>query len=188
MRNRTVSAHAAKPFPSRGMRNPARRAGWFLSAAMAGLLVSLSACADNDKVSTNYSVVNHTDIGVVDITVNHTGGILAAHPLGQSGRACCVTVPKRWQPALKVTIGWQDDSTEVLDSEGKPMKNDGRYVLIRGQKYSRSVPIQEYQPDKLGTMYIHILPDRNVTVTVSTLAPFHPDYLPKNPTQRHRQS
>lgn len=187
MRNRTVITHAAKSLSSWTQRRPARWAGWLLSTTIAGLLVALSACADNDKVSTNYSVVNHTDIGVVDITVNHTGGILAAHPLGESGQACCVTVPRKWRPDLKVTIGWQDDSTKQLDNDGKPMKNDGRYVLIPGQKYSRTVPIQEYQPDKLGTLYIHILPDRNVTVTVSMLAPFHPDYLPKNPTQRHRQ-
>ncbi len=187
MGNSTVSAHAARPFPSRRPRSPVRRAGWFLSTTTAGLLVALSACADNDKVSTNYSVVNHTDAWVLEVTVNDRGGILGASPLGESGDACCVTVPKRWRPDLQVTIGWQDDSTKKLDSDGKPMKNDGRYVLIPGQKYSRTVPIQEYQPDNLGTLYIHILPDRNVTVTVSMRTPSNPDYLPKNPSQRPRQ-
>jgi hypothetical protein len=182
-----MTTQAAKPFPSRGLRNQARRAGWFFSAVMAGLLVALSACSADDKVSTNYMVVNHTNVWVLDVMVNDRGGILGASPLGQSGRACCVTVPKKWRPDLQVIIGWQDDSTKQIDSDGKPMKNDGRYVLIPGQKYSRTVPIQEYQPDKLGTLYIHILPDRSVTVTVSMLAPFHPDYLPKNPLQGPRQ-
>ena len=182
-----MSTQAARTFPSRTPRSPARRAGWFLSITTAGLMVALSACADDDKVSTNYMVVNHTDIGVVDITVNHTGGILGAYPLGQSGDACCVTVPKKWRPDLKVTVGWQDDSIKKLDSEGKPMKNDGRYVLIPGQKYSRTVPIQQYQSNNIGGLFIHILPDRNVIVTVSMLMPSHPDYLPKNPLQGPRQ-
>ena len=182
-----MSTQAARTFPSRTPRSPARRAGWFLFVTMTGLLVALSACADDDKVSPNYSVVNHTNAWVLDVTVNDRGGILGASPLGESGQACCVTIPKKWRPDLQVTIGWQDDSTKQLDSDGKPVKNDGRYVLIPGQKYSRTVPIQEYEPDKLGTLYIHILPDRNVIVTVSMLAPFHPDYLPNNPTQGPRQ-
>lgn len=153
-----------------------------------GVLVgALSACAKDDKVSTNYTVVNHTRGGVVYITVDQQGGILGAGPHSQSGDACCVTIPKQWRPDFRVTIGWQDDSTEQLDADGKPILRDGRPVLVPGEKYLRTVPIEEYASNNLGTMKIHILPDKNVIVVVSLLAPFHPDYLPKNPLQGPRQ-
>lgn len=157
-------------------------------ALLAGLFMAaaLSACAEHEKVSTNYMVINHTDAWVIDVTVNKQGGVLIAGALGQSGRACCVTLPKAWRPDLRVTIGWRDDSAEQLDASGKPIMHDGKPVLIRGQSYSRTAPIQEYSRDQLGTMYIHILPDKNVIVVTSMLTPGHPEYLPKNPLQRQR--
>ena len=151
------------------------------------MLAALPACAGEDKVSTGYMVVNHTNGGIVYVTVNQQGGILGAYPLSGSGDACCVTIPVRWRSDLKVTIGWQDDSTEKLDAAGRVVLRDGKPVLIPGQKYLRTVPIEEYQASNLGTMKIHILPDKNVVVTVSMLMPHHPSYLPKNPTQRPRQ-
>jgi hypothetical protein len=159
---------------------------WCLRVGVA-LLVALSACAEDDKVSTNYMLVNHTDGGIVEVTVNRRGGVLEAAPLGESGRACCVTIPKHWRPELRVTIGWDDDSTEQLDAAGKPVLRDGKPVLIPGQRYTRTVPIQEYKRESLGEMYIHIFPDKSVVVTVSFITPSHPDYLPKNPSQRPRK-
>jgi Protein of unknown function (DUF3304) len=155
-----------------------------LTCAAVGLL---SGCGEEQKISVGYRVVNHTNGGVVYITVNQQGGILVADPLGGSGDACCVSIPRQWRPELQVTVGWQDDSTKQLDAAGKPVMRDGKHVLNPGQKYSRTVPIQEYKPNNLGTMNLHILPDKNVIAAVSMLMPTHPDYLPKNPLQRPRQ-
>jgi hypothetical protein len=147
----------------------------------------VSACAEEDKVSTNYMLVNHTNGGIVEVTVNQRGGVLVADPFNGSGSACCVTIPKRWRPELNVTIGWDDDSTEQIDAAGKPILRDGKPVLIPGRRYTRTVPIQEYKRDDLGEMYIHILPDKSVIVKVSFITPSHPNYLPKNPLQRPRR-
>jgi hypothetical protein len=158
-----------------------------LIALVCAAIGLLSGCGEEQKISVGYRVVNHTNGGVVYITVNQQGGILVADPLGESGDACCVSIPRQWRPELQVTVGWQDDSTKQLDAAGKPVMRDGKPVLVPGQKYTRTVPIQEYKPNNLGTMNFHILPDKSVIATVSMLTPTHPDYLPKNPLQRPRQ-
>jgi hypothetical protein len=152
-----------------------------IACAFVGLL---SACGEEKKVSVGYEAVNHTDVWIHEVTVDGRGGVLAAESKGGSGTACCVSIPQRWRPDLLVTIGWQDDSTKKLDGAGKPIIHDGKPVLIEGQKYSRTVAIQEYKESDVGSLKIHILENRDVVLKVSMLSPFHPDYRPANPMQR----
>jgi Protein of unknown function (DUF3304) len=194
VKDRVVNAHALMPTNVLGHRismmvrvSIVRFLSFALIASACAGAGLLSGCSEEEKISVGYRVVNHTDVGVVYITVDQQGGVLGANPRGESGDACCVNIPSQWRPELRVTVGWQDDSTEQLDAAGKPVMRDGKHVLIPGQKYSRTVPIQEYKPNNVGAMNLHILPDKNVIATVSMLTPTHPDYLPKNPLQRPRQ-
>lgn len=147
------------------------------------LLIALAGCARKDEVFVNYQVINHTDAWVVEVTINQTGGILVAEGRGASGRACCVSVPRRWSQDLSITVGWRDDSVVARDDQGKPLLIDGRPVSRSGTQYTRTVAIEPYPEKDFGALYLHILPDRSVVAKVSLLTPAHPDYRPKNPTQ-----
>lgn len=147
----------------------------------------VSACSADDKVPVGYMFVNHTNNGIVYMTVNGQGGVLVAAPLGESGTACCAVVPKKWRPDLRVTIGWQEDSNVKKDEKGRDVVHDGVPVRIEGAKHSRTVSIPEYKESDLGDLVAHVMPGNEVVVKISMQGPSHPDYRPRNPTQRPRQ-
>jgi len=84
---------------------------------------------------------------------------------GQPGGSyCCVMLPKYWKPGLTFELYW--DYTE--QSKGSPPPQKMR------------VEVEEYKPDRLGLLHIHVYPNHRVRAIANNRgfgSPFYP--LPK---------
>lgn len=122
------------------------------------LAFSLIACSDKRGVNMDLTGLNYTNAWISTFSVNgyHGGGI---SPNGGGGSfVCCVTVPRKWQPGMKVTVRWTND--DRVDTGWK----------------ERVVPVPEYTENDLGGFFVHFYPDDSVKVLVSTKMEGHPDY------------
>jgi hypothetical protein len=156
--------------------------GW-LTALLASAL--LTGCFEEEKVSLSYLGVNHTDRPIVSVAINDEGGILNVSAQGGGGKmVCCVTLPRKWHPGLKVKIAWQEDGHWLLDEHGKPVIRDGVKVLVEEPWQSQTVDVPEYGEHDLSHFDIHFLPGGKVQVKASFLYPWHPDYRPAYPVQK----
>jgi hypothetical protein len=146
--------------------------------ACLAFLLGLGGCFGEEKVEVSYVAFNRTSEPVMFITVNGTGGILYANPMGESSDLCCVVLPKHWRPELRITVGWQADDIPVLDEKGRRVIRDGKSVLRQPPRKSVTVPIREYPPEETGNVFIHFLPGDKVEVVRSRVYPRHPLYEP----------
>src|SRR5258708_7387285 len=101
-------------------KNSATRRPWFAAVftAIAVLLTIplLTACLEEETVTLSYLAVNHTAHSVVSFTINGEGGVLNSPPFGGGGKTvCCVILPAKWRPGLKVTIRWENDGDWLKD-------------------------------------------------------------------------
>ena len=87
---------------------------------------------------------------------------------------CCVVIPQHWHPGLKATIKWQMDGDWVRDSQGVPIIENGKNVLIQGPWKQKIVDIPEYK--ERGDFMINFFPNDEVKVLVTNVGPGHPNY------------
>ena len=133
-------------------------------------LTLLTACFEEADGAVSYLAVNHTDRSIVSITVNGEGGILGAPAQGGGGEMCCVTLPSKWRPGLKVTIGWENDGDWLLDARGEEVIRDGKRVYVPLPWKTRTVDVPEYKgEDAGGRLHIHFLPNDEVKVLRSVM-------------------
>jgi Protein of unknown function (DUF3304) len=98
---------------------------------------------------------NHTDVGVEEFYVDDHWGGNSYPQTGGGSSLCCVTIPRRWHPDLKVTIKWQ-----------KAYDNNW---------YNQQVSIQKY--DEPGELQVHFLDKDEVRVVITNWdlrSPNHP--------------
>ena len=159
-----------------------------LIAAAIVLCLPLSACLEEETIGLSYQAVNHTDQWVSSFLINGEGGVINVPPQGGGGATtCCVTLPRRWNPDMKVTIKWQGGGKWLTDADGKEVIRDGRQVLVEDPWIERTVPVPEYTAQDLGHFTVHFMPNNQVQVKVSVLYPEHPDYLPAYPKPGAKQ-
>jgi hypothetical protein len=82
---------------------------------------------------------------------------------GGGSATCCLDVPKKWKPGMKMTVYWKygTDSDEAAP-------------------HSAVVDIPEYAPNRNGRVHVHFYPDDKVRVVVTRYYLGHPYYpLPK---------
>jgi Protein of unknown function (DUF3304) len=152
---------------------------WILRLSGVGLLALLplallTGCFEEEKTGVGYVVVNHTFEGVVDVTVNGEGGIAAAYPRGTSGNVCCITLPVKWKPGVTVTFAWEDGGRWLLDDKGKEVIRDGKTVLVRGPRKSKTITVPQY--DKPEDMWIHFFDNDEIKLVFSKYGPGHPKH------------
>ncbi|MBU0918213.1 DUF3304 domain-containing protein [Aquabacterium parvum] len=177
--------HSGRPTASRATRDWTTAA---LSATALLLCLPLSACFEEETVALSYLGVNHTDQWVSSFLINGEGGVINVSPQGGGGKtACCVVLPRRWRPNLKVTIKWQGGGKWLTDANGKEVLRDGQQVLVEDPWIERTETVPEYTEKDLAHFDVHFLPDDQVRVKVSFYYPEHADYRPAYPTQRSSQ-
>jgi hypothetical protein len=119
---------------------------------------ALLACSDTSDASIELSGLNYTDAWITEFLVNgyHGHGI---SPNGGGGKfVCCVTIPRKWHPGMKVTIRWTaDDRVPDLWKE-------------------RVVVVPEYTEQDIGNFAVHFYPDDSVKVLVTVKIEGHPTY------------
>jgi hypothetical protein len=136
-----------------------------LQACMLTFMLSLTACGASSKQAeelegTSYLGVNNTDKSIVSIIVNGEGGISHVDSQNIGGEDCCVYLPRKWHPGIKVTIKWQEDADYLLDSNGKPIIKNGKEVLVYKPYKTKTVEVGKYEGrDEEGMLYIFFYPN-----------------------------
>ena len=158
----------------------------FLASVLAA---PLSACSQDDTVAVGYKGYNHTAIPIDSVIINGQGGVLNVSAYGGGhGDVCCVLLPSRWRPGLKVIIKWQRGGHWVRDQKGQIVEKEGHRQFIEGEWKERIVDVPEYNGgDQTGQFRIHFFPNDDVKVTVLPYGPGHKDYpypYPKDPKEK----
>jgi len=129
--------------------------------------------ADDEMIGLAISGVDHfpEHLSIQEFWVNGTSGAQAGD--GSRG-VCCVTVPRKWRPGLKVTVHWG-----VLNWRDRA-----------ADEYETVVEVEPY--GELDRLYVHFLPDGSVRAIVSSEGPGSPTYIGphaliprKNPWDRY---
>lgn len=152
-----------------------------------GVAVLLLACGKelpkNEASASTISGFNYSSEGIQEYYVNGAwgGGISIG---GGYGTVCCVNLPERWSPDLKVTIGWRRSDCGQRGPENTrcpPLPLD----FQMGQKppewkyrtLKKEVLIEPF--DKGDTVQVFFLPDDEVKVYVTAFDPEHKDHPAK---------
>ncbi len=99
-------------------------------------------------------------LSIYYFTVNEgMGPNLAAQRGG--GETCCVSIPRKWRPGIKLKIKWEYDKR----SEDSTPLPPAQAVEVDLPKY-----------EKPGKMQVHFYDDHKVKVVVSNCSPEHPFY------------
>jgi hypothetical protein len=150
-----------------------------------GLLTTFlitSSLAEEETVTLDYLAVNHTAHSVVSFTINGEGGVLNSPPFGGGGKTvCCVTLPAKWRPGLKVTIRWENDGDWLMDEQGREVIRDGKRVYVPLPPKERTVELAPYTAHDLQHFDVHFMPGDEVIAKPSYYYPWHPEYQPRYP-------
>ena len=120
------------------------------SSKPAGVTVSVDAV--------NYMHDWEVKYTLTDLRTNEPVGGAIVGPLeGPGGKGCCVTLPQRWQPGIKLRVEWG-----VADKE------------VRPEKYQRDLELPRYETP--GDVYVLFYPAQQVEVRVSAVEPGQPGW------------
>ena len=120
------------------------------SSKPAGVTVSVDAV--------NYMHDWEVKYTLIDLRTNEPVGGAIVGPLeGPGGKGCCVTLPQRWQPGIKLRVEWG-----VADKE------------VRPEKYQRDLELPRYEAP--GDVYVLFYPAQQVEVRVSAVEPGQPGW------------
>ena len=152
---------------------------------MGGGIVSLvllgCVSAENKMVAGNIAAINHVEGTAINwFSVNG----YRAH--GGGGSSCCIILPVKWRPGLKVDVEWEVDSDPYAYSKWPPLGSDGYRVEQIKHKanyrhYRATVNVPEWPEKKLCSMNVHFLTCKRVEVTTSCSTYGQPDYPVKEP-------
>jgi hypothetical protein len=139
--------------------------GWLLAGALT-LAVTLTRCGDDEMLSTGITGYSHmpdsTGWSIGGFSVDgHIGA--NASPEGGAGNSCCISLPAKWHPGMKVKIDWSYD-VRVSEPRTPPPPQEAE------------VEIPEYTPENSGNVQVHFYPDHRVKVVVSRYGIRHPRY------------
>lgn len=122
------------------------------------LTFTFAACSETNNVSLELSGLNYTNKWITMFAVDDYGGH-GISPNGGGGKfVCCITIPRRWHPGMKVTVRWTGDE-RIPDSWKE-----------------RVVEVPRYTKEDMGTFAVHFYPDDTVKVLVTSKIEGHPDY------------
>ncbi len=141
---------------------------WLLAGVLAlALAVTLTTCGNDDEtLPTGITGYNHMPrvIGwsISGFSVDGHSGANAS-PEGGAGNSCCISLPRKWHPGMKVNVDWSYD-VRVSDPRTPPPPQEAE------------VEIPEYTPENSGDVQVHFYPDHRVKVVVSRYGIQHPRY------------
>jgi hypothetical protein len=81
---------------------------------------------------------------------------------GGGSEVCCITLPTKWDPALRVDIRWEVD--HIIRSHDAKLQDSAEMKGI----YQAQVPVEKYS--KIGDLYIHFFPNGRVRAVVSSIS------------------
>ncbi|HEF4762989.1 TPA: DUF3304 domain-containing protein [Pseudomonas putida] len=140
-----------------------------------GLALVGCSTADNEMAGGNIQAINHTLNNINWLSVN---GYRAD---GGGGRSCCIVMPIKWRPGLKVNIEWEVDPEPFAKIKRKATGygfDDVAWAAheAKFQRHKTTVDIPEWPGTKSCDLKVHFLTCNQVKVTTSCRAPSAPDY------------
>ena len=149
---------------------------------LCGLLgFTLLGCTfdENKMVAGNIAAINHVEGTAINwFSVNG----YRAH--GGGGSSCCIILPVKWRPGLKVDVEWEVDPNS--DASTPPLGTEEFKVFMVKHKsnyrrYSAVVDVPEWPEKKSCSLNVHFLTCKRVEVTTSCSTYGQPDYPVKEP-------
>ncbi|WP_083941138.1 DUF3304 domain-containing protein [Pseudoduganella violaceinigra] len=148
-----------------------------MKALCAFSLVLLTGCSappamDDSTYGASVGIVNHTGNFIYSASANGGGGHMEAWGAG-GPNVCCVMIPRKWYPGMKVPVRWD-------------MPEGSKHIYKE-----KIVEVEQYDDDDGGSLYIHIFPNGEVRLVVSRYAGWsskHPIPAPVNPDSKAGQS
>jgi hypothetical protein len=149
---------------------------------LCGLLgATLLGCTfdENKMVAGNIAAINHVEGAAINwFSVNG----YRAH--GGGGSSCCIIMPVKWRPGLKVDVEWEVDPNS--DASTPPLGTEEFKVFMVKHKsnyrrYSAVVDVPEWPEKKSCSLNVHFLTCKRVEVTTSCSTYGQPDYPVKEP-------
>ncbi|MBP7566318.1 MAG: DUF3304 domain-containing protein [Burkholderiaceae bacterium] len=134
-------------------------------AAAVALALLLAGCSREATLGAKITGYNHTtDQSLYYYTVNGNMGS-SLLPGGGGGKfSCCVEIPQRWKPGIKVKVRWIYADGAALPPEPPP--------------HTAEIELPPYQPGDIGSVQVHFYPDQKIRVLVAKIGLGHPDYPP----------
>jgi hypothetical protein len=130
----------------------------FLSLLLALFLLPAVAGCEEDKTAIKFGGYDHNeDVWVAGFTIDDKVGS------GIGGFSCCVVIPRKWRPGLKVKISWSYIKNSVNQNPPPPQE--------------AVVEIQEYNRKDIGHLDVHFYPGHKVKAIVTLYglrSPFYP--------------
>ncbi|WP_442962218.1 DUF3304 domain-containing protein [Pseudomonas sp. AF03-9] len=151
----------------------------FVGCGLAVLMLLGCAFTENKMVAGNIAAINHVEGTAINwFSVNG----YRAH--GGGGSSCCIILPVKWRPGLKVDVEWEVDpnnnaATPPLGTEefkAFMVKHKSNY-----RRYSASVDVPEWSEKKSCDLKVHFLTCNRVAVTTACAIYGRPDYPIKEP-------
>ncbi len=154
------------------MNRPMKHRFLSLLWALCGMCM-LTACSKeplkNEASSSSISGYNYTSEGIQEFFV--TGAWGSGISIGGGGAmVCCVNLPDKWTPDLKVTVEWERSDCGPEGPRGSrcPVPPDleitGKLPPWAHKKLKKNVPIEPYE--KSDTVQVFFLPNDEVKVYV----------------------
>lgn len=143
----------------------------------------LTACSKappkNEASSTSISGYNYTSEGIQEFYVNGAWG--GAISIGGGGATvCCINLPDKWTPGLKVMVEWERSDCGLEGPRGSrcPVPPDfettGKLPPWQHKKLKEEVAIEPFE--KSDTVQVFFLPNDEVKIYVSSLGPGNQDH------------
>jgi hypothetical protein len=156
-----------------------------LAISLALLLIgALSACKPAAQappgppppMNVGITGYNFTNEGVQEYYVDGSRGSNLP-PLGGGGKtSCCVSLPDRWTPHLKVTVDWTiGHYTEPWEKRKHMTVAEESDCCWTQRTLSKTVPVERYG-EKGGRLQVFFLPDDEVQVWVYDAGPQNPEH------------
>ena len=147
----------------------------------------LAGCtaAPPENLPTPIEGYNHTSAAINRFTVNGAGGSNFGPHSGGGSQTCCVSLPTKWRPGLKVVIEWEKDPDPR--SYGKwpePLFSDAwrKRMAEHETHYTHHRAVVELEPyGEFGSLDVHFFPCDVVKVATSNATYGQPGYRHNEP-------
>jgi hypothetical protein len=153
----------------------------FLSSGL--LIASGCSVGDSKYLAGDLNGVNHTADAINYYSVNGFGGPNIS-PHGFGGGACCILLPREWEPGLNAFVKWETDpnpkarlpATYTPEYEDAYLEHKKKYL-----QHGKVVEIPQYDAKTVCSLKIHFLPCHQLKATTACAGYGRPAYPIKEP-------
>ena len=135
----------------------------FAAVFVVGLLLTLAGCSDeSDSNPSSVSGYNYTDYYIDQFSIRNEGQKLSAggsnmlpkeagQERSESGGMCCIDIPSKWRPDMKLVVKWKVDKIQ-----------DGK---TPSKWYTATTEVPPYGPRTAGFL-VHFLPGDRIRIQI----------------------